>query len=219
VVSYNATTFYDRNRRLQGVFAAARDITERKLAEKQILELALHDSLTSLPNRRLLTERLGQTMLASQRSGRYSALMFMDLDNFKPINDTQGHFVGDLLLVEMALRISSCVRKVDIVARFGGDEFVVILSELHPSKSESISLAGAVAEKIRVELEKPYLLQFKQEGKAAVTLEHRCTSSIGVALFVNQDASQEDILKRADGAMYEAKEAGGNLIRFSAAII
>jgi diguanylate cyclase (GGDEF)-like protein/PAS domain S-box-containing protein len=217
VVSYNATTFYDRNRRLQGVFAAARDITERKLAEKQILELALHDSLTSLPNRRLLTDRLGQTMLASKRSSRYSALMFMDLDNFKPINDTQGHFVGDLLLVEMALRISSCVRKVDIVARFGGDEFVVILSELHEVKAEATTQAGAVAEKIRLRLEKPYVLQFKQEGKAQVTVEHCCTSSIGVAMFVNDDASQDDIIKRADVAMYQAKEAGGNLIRFSVA--
>jgi diguanylate cyclase (GGDEF)-like protein/PAS domain S-box-containing protein len=215
VVSYNATTFYDRNRRLQGVFAAARDITERKLAEKQILDLALHDSLTSLPNRRLLTERLRHTMQASKRSGRYSALMFMDLDNFKPINDRQGHFVGDLLLVEMALRISSCVRKVDIVARFGGDEFVVILSELHVDQAESIAQASAVAEKIRGKLEKPYVLQFKQEGKADVTVEHCCTSSIGVALFVNEDTSQDDILKRADVAMYQAKEAGGNQIRLS----
>lgn len=104
------------------------------------------------------------------------------------------------------------MRKVDIVARFGGDEFVVILSELHVDKAESISQAGAVAEKIRVKLEKPYVLQFKQDGKAQVTVEHCCTSSIGVALFVNQD----DILKRADVAMYQAKEAGGNLIRFSA---
>jgi diguanylate cyclase (GGDEF)-like protein len=141
--------------------------------------------------------------------------MFMDLDNFKPVNDMQGHFVGDLLLIEMARRISSCVREVDVVARFGGDEFVVILNELHVDKKESTAQAGIVAEKIRFKLETPYMLQLKQEGKAEVTVEHCCTSSIGVALFVNQDVSQDDILKRADMAMYQAKDAGGNLIRFS----
>ena len=130
VVSYNATTFYDRDRRLQGVFAAARDITERKQAEAQILNLALHDPLTLLPNRLLLNDRLSQILASSNRSARYGALMFLDLDKFKPINDMQGHHVGDLLLKEAARRINSCVREQDIVARFGGDEFVVALSDL-----------------------------------------------------------------------------------------
>jgi len=214
VVSYNATTFYDRDRRLQGVFAAARDITERKLAEKQILELALHDSLTGLPNRLLLTERLGLIMAASKRHKRYSALMFMDLDNFKPINDSHGHFVGDLLLVEVARRITSCIREVDIVSRFGGDEFVVILSELGVDKTESTAQSRILAEKLRSLLDKPYVLTYKQEGKTEVTVEHRCTTSIGVVLFNDHEGSQDDILKWADSAMYEAKEAGGNLIRY-----
>ena len=187
VVSYNATTFYDRDRRLQGVFAAARDITERKQAEELILNLASYDSLTRLPNRRLLNDRLGQTMAASKRSGRYGALMFLDLDNLKLLNDTHGHYVGDLLLMEVARRISSCVREVDTVARFGGDEFVVILSELDVDKTESTTQSGIVAEKLRAILAKPYVLKFKQEGKGETTLEHHCTSSIGVVLFLKHE--------------------------------
>ncbi|MCM2290006.1 MAG: PAS domain S-box protein, partial [Sulfuritalea sp.] len=214
VVSFNATTFYDRSRRLQGVFVAARDITERKEAEAQILNLALHDTLTGLPNRRLLNERLGHTMATGKRSGRYSALMFLDLDNFKTLNDTQGHYVGDLLLIEAARRIGSCVREVDVVARFGGDEFVVILNELDVDKTQSVAEARIVAEKLRAALDKPYLLKFKQEGKAESTVEHHCTISIGVVVFLDHEGSQDDILKWADAAMYQAKEAGRNLIRF-----
>lgn len=213
VVSYNATTFYDRNRRLQGVFAAARDITERKLAEKQILDLALHDALTHLPNRLLLTERLGQTMAASKRSGRFSALLFMDLDNFKPINDTHGHHVGDLLLIEVAQRITSCVRAVDVVARFGGDEFVVILSELALEPAQSTKQLLLVAEKLRAALDKPYVLTWQPEDQAAVSVEHRSTASIGAVLFQDNASSQEEVLKWADLAMYQAKEAGGNQTR------
>ena len=214
VVSYNATTFYDRDRRLQGVFASARDITERKLAEKQILDLALHDSLTRLPNRRLLNERLGQTMAASKRSGRYGALMFMDLDNFKSLNDTHGHFVGDLLLIEVARRIRHCVRVIDEVARFGGDEFVVILSELGLDLVGSTAQARIVAEKLRAALEKSYMLSYKPEGKSETTVEHHCTTSIGVVVFCDHEGSQDDLMKWADSAMYQAKEAGGNAIRF-----
>jgi diguanylate cyclase (GGDEF)-like protein/PAS domain S-box-containing protein len=214
VVSYNATTFYDRDRRLQGVFAAARDITERKQAEKQILTLAMHDALTQLPNRRLFDDRLSQAIAASKRSNRYGALIFLDLDKFKPLNDKQGHHVGDLLLVEAAHRISGCVREVDVVARFGGDEFAVILSDLDVDKTKSTTRCGVVAEKLRATLDKPYVLPFKQEGQVETTIEHHCTSSIGAILFVDNEASKEEIIKRADMAMYRAKEAGGNLIRF-----
>jgi diguanylate cyclase (GGDEF)-like protein/PAS domain S-box-containing protein len=217
VVSYNASTFYDRDRRLQGVFAAARDITERKQAEKQILNLALHDSLTRLPNRSLLLERLVQTMAASNRSGRYSALMFMDLDKFKLLNDTQGHQIGDLLLIEVAHRISSCVREVDVVARFGGDEFVVILSELDADQNGATEQARLVAEKIRVLLDKPFVLKYKHEGKTETSIGHHCTSSIGVVMFTNHNQNPADVLKWADAAMYQAKEAGGNSIQFYAA--
>ena len=214
VVSYNATTFYDRDRRLQGVFAAARDITERKQAEKQILTLALHDPLTQLPNRRLLDDRLTHTIAVSKRSHRYGALIFLDLDKFKPLNDQEGHHVGDLLLIEAAHRISRCVREVDVVARFGGDEFAVILSELDVDRAKSTARCGLVAEKLRAVLDKPYVLPFKREGKAETTIEHHCSSSIGVVLFVDDEAGKEEIIKRADMAMYRAKEAGGNLIRF-----
>jgi diguanylate cyclase (GGDEF)-like protein/PAS domain S-box-containing protein len=215
VVSYNASILYDRERKLQGVFGAARDITERKEAERQIVKLASHDSLTRLPNRRLLNDRLSQSMAVSKRSGRYCALMFLDLDNFKPLNDTHGHHVGDLLLIEVARRISSCVRQMDTVARFGGDEFVVLLVELDVSKTEAAKQAAIVAEKLRAILDKPYVLKLRQEGEAETTVEHHCTLSIGVALFLDHESSTEEIIKRADMAMYQAKVAGGNSVEFS----
>jgi diguanylate cyclase (GGDEF)-like protein/PAS domain S-box-containing protein len=214
VVSYNATTFYDRDRKLQGVFAAARDITERKLAEKQILDLALYDSLTRLPNRRLLSERLGQIMGTSKRSGRHSALMFLDLDNFKPLNDTYGHFMGDLLLVEVARRLSGCVRGVDVVARFGGDEFVIVLSEIGVNKAEATAQSRLIAEKLRANINRPYVLQSVEGNDTSSNVEHICTTSIGVAVFFDGDSNQDEILKWADAAMYKAKELGGNRIQF-----
>jgi len=140
--------------------------------------------------------------------------MFLDLDNFKPLNDTHGHSVGDLLLMEVARRIAHCVREMDTVARFGGDEFVVVLSELDEDKAESVSQAANVAEKIRTTLAEPYVLKIQPEGKAETTVDHHCTSSTGVVLLVNHEDSAEDILKWADMAMYQAKEAGRNQIRF-----
>jgi diguanylate cyclase (GGDEF)-like protein/PAS domain S-box-containing protein len=217
VVSYNATTFYDRNRKLQGVFAAARDITERKLAEKQILDLALYDSLTRLPNRRLLTERLGQIMGVSKRNNRHSALMFLDLDNFKPLNDAHGHLMGDLLLVEVAHRLAGCVRGVDVVARFGGDEFVVILNEIGANPAEATAQSRLTAEKLRTTLDKPYVLATQSGESAGKSVEHRCTASIGVVVFFDSDSHQDVILKWADAAMYKAKELGGNRIQFHTA--
>jgi diguanylate cyclase (GGDEF)-like protein/PAS domain S-box-containing protein len=191
------------------------DITDRKLAEDKIRNLAFYDALTQLPNRRLLYDRLTHAMVASKRSGRYCALMFLDLDNFKPINDTYGHVVGDSLLVEVAHRISGCVREMDTVARFGGDEFVVMLNELDAEKSESAAHAGIIAEKIRVALAAPYFLHYKRLGNAETTVEHHCTSSIGVMLFIDHEQHQDDILKGADQAMYKAKELGRNQIYFN----
>ena len=217
VVSYNATTFYDRDRKLQGVFAAARDITERKLAEKQILDLALYDALTRLPNRRLLTERLGQIKEVSKRSGRHSALMFLDLDNFKSLNDVYGHFMGDLLLVEVAHRLGGCVRTVDVVARFGGDEFIVVLSEMGANKAEATAQSRLIAEKLRAVLEKPYVLAYHQGDQREISVQHRCTASIGVVVFFDNESNQDEILKWADAAMYKAKEQGGNRIHFHSA--
>jgi diguanylate cyclase (GGDEF)-like protein/PAS domain S-box-containing protein len=190
------------------------DITERKQMEEQVRQMAFYDTLTQLPNRRLLNDRLSQTMAANKRSGCYGAVMFLDLDNFKPLNDTHGHEVGDLLLIEVANRLKACVREMDTVARFGGDEFVVIASELDTDQAESAAQAGIIAEKIRTALADPYRLTLTHEGKTDVSIEHRCTASIGVALFINHETSQDDILKWADMAMYRAKEAGRNAIRF-----
>jgi diguanylate cyclase (GGDEF)-like protein/PAS domain S-box-containing protein len=213
VVSYNASTYYDRDRRLEGVFVAARDITDYKRAEQQ-LRLALHDKLTGLPNRQLFIDRLQQNMAVSQRTRTYGALMFLDLDNFKQLNDTQGHNFGDLLLIEAAQRLKKCVREMDAVARFGGDEFVMMISPLNVDSAASIMQVGVVAEKIRSALAEPYVLTIMQDDKTAKIVEHSCTASIGVALFLGHHAKYEDIIKRADTAMYHAKEAGRNLVFF-----
>ncbi|MBI5439139.1 MAG: diguanylate cyclase [Nitrosomonadales bacterium] len=194
--------------------ATLHDITERKKAEEEISNLAFYDTLTQLPNRRMLNDRLCQTMAASKRSGCYGALMFLDLDNFKPLNDTHGHGAGDLLLIEAAHRIAGCVRETDTVARFGGDEFVVMLGELDVDKAESTTHASIVAEKIRTALSEPYLLAFRHEGEAEKTVEHRCAASIGVVLFIGHETGAEDIVKWADMAMYRAKEGGRNRVRF-----
>ncbi len=190
------------------------DISARKATEDVIKNMAFYDPLTQLPNRRLLDERLSQSLATSKRHGCYGALLFLDLDKFKPINDIYGHVVGDLLLIEMADRLNKCVRETDTVARFGGDEFVVILNELDVDKAKSTSQAEVVAEKIRLILSKPYLLTVRHEGKADTAVEHHCTTSIGVTLFINFEASHDDIFKRADMAMYQAKKTGPNLIRF-----
>ena len=180
----------------------------------QVRMLAFHDALTGLPNRRLLGDRLNQAISVSKRSGHYGALMFIDLDNFKPLNDLHGHETGDQLLLEVANRLQTCVRETDTVARFGGDEFVVLLSGLSPDWVESTRRAQEVAEKIRTSLAEPYSLNLKQEGKQPTKVEHRCTGSIGVALFLGQHSSAVEVLQWADMAMYQAKEAGRNLIRF-----
>jgi diguanylate cyclase (GGDEF)-like protein len=208
------TPIIDENGNVLGTTGFACDITERKKSEELIHQLAYYDALTQLPNRRLLKDRLGQAMAASARSGRYGALMFLDLDNFKPLNDTHGHEVGDLLLIEVARRITDGVREMDTVARFGGDEFVVMLSELHVDIAEATALANMVAEKIHSALADPYVLSVQRDGKADATVEHHCTASIGVVLFINHEATEEDILKWADLAMYQAKDEGRNLIRF-----
>jgi diguanylate cyclase (GGDEF)-like protein len=191
-----------------------RDITERKLIEDRMHQLAFFDTLTSLPNRSLLNDRLSQAMATSKRSGCNAALMFLDLDNFKPLNDAHGHAVGDMLLIEAASRLKGCVREIDTVARFGGDEFVVILTELDVNKVSATSQARRVAEKVLASLSIPYLLQVSKNGGLISTVEHHCTVSIGVAMFINHEYIQEDILKWADTAMYQAKENGRNQILF-----
>jgi diguanylate cyclase (GGDEF)-like protein len=140
--------------------------------------------------------------------------MFLDLDNFKPLNDQYGHKVGDMLLIEAADRLKKCIREMDTVARFGGDEFVVIISELAADKAGSINQATAVAEKIRLAISEPYRLRVILDEKPESTVEHHCTVTIGAALFIDQENGQDDILKWADTAMYEAKAAGRNRVQF-----
>ena len=205
---------WDEKQRPARMIGIHTDITERKEMEDQTRQLAFFDPLTQLPNRRLLNDRLSRAMATSKRSGRYCALMFTDLDNFKPLNDMHGHEVGDLLLIEVANRLNNCVREMDTVARFGGDEFVIMICELDTEKAGSAVQAGIVAEKIRIDLARPYLLTIAHEGVAEKTVEHHCSVSIGVTLFINHQATQGDILREADNAMYAAKEAGRNMIRF-----
>ena len=191
------------------------EVAERKLVEAQVRAMAFHDALTQLPNRHLLSDRMDQALAAAGRSGCYCALMFLDLDNFKPLNDTQGHEVGDCLLVEVAARLCSCVRQMDTVARFGGDEFVVMLSDLHTDQALSVVQANAIAEKIRALLAAPYLLTLAHAGQGDALVEHRCSASIGVVLFTGLNSNPADLLKAADAAMYHAKNTGGNAIRFA----
>jgi len=207
----------DRNAQgeIVGYHGITREITERKRLEEQVRQLAFHDTLTHLANRRLLVEHLDQTMSASKRSHRHGALLFLDLDNFKPLNDTHGHGVGDLLLIEVAERLKDCVREADTVARFGGDEFVVLLCELDTLQDEATTQAAAIAEKIRTRLAEPYVLQAAPSGPATGTIEHQCTASIGVAVFRGRDEDQNSVIDRADAAMYQAKEDGRNRIRFA----
>lgn len=190
------------------------DITDKKRSEDIIWSQANFDYLTDLPNRRMLSDRLNQALAASKRSLIHGALMFLDLDNFKPLNDSYGHGVGDLLLVEVARRLSKCVREADTVARFGGDEFVVLLGELHQDRTQATEQARVIAEKIRVGLAAPYRLTVIQTEQTSTMVEHQCHASIGVVVFVNQEASHDEILKFADAAMYQAKAAGRNVVQF-----
>jgi diguanylate cyclase (GGDEF)-like protein len=185
-----------------------------KLREDEIIQLAYFDSLTGLPNRRLLEDRLKQALAASKRNGTHGALMFLDLDNFKPLNDTYGHDVGDCLLIEVAKRLTACVREVDTTARFGGDEFVVMLSDLETDKAAATEHATRVAEKIRQSLSTPYQLPLTRFFDQVNVIEHHCSACIGVVLFLKQEFSPNGILKLADAAMYEAKARGRNAICF-----
>jgi diguanylate cyclase (GGDEF)-like protein/PAS domain S-box-containing protein len=190
------------------------DITERKQMEEFIRQQALYDPLTKLPNRRLLVDRLGLAMSTSKRTGSHGALLFLDLDNFKPLNDTHGHEAGDLLLIEVANRIRRCLRETDTVARLGGDEFVIVLAQLDIDKNISKQQAEMLAEKIRTELAKTYALELKGENGKVFIIEHHCTASIGVTLFIDERSFINDILKNADDAMYQAKNAGRNRVCF-----
>ncbi|MFM9912496.1 MAG: EAL domain-containing protein [Methylophilaceae bacterium] len=183
----------------------SRDISERKQAESDIHALAFYDSLTRTPNRRLLMDRLQQSMIASGRTNEHVGLLFIDLDNFKTLNDTKGHDVGDLLLIEIANRLQTCVRESDTVSRLGGDEFVVILNDLNTEVRQAVAQTELVGEKILTAIHRVCLLREE---------EYHSSASIGISLFSGHDISIEETLKRADTAMYQAKQAGRNTLRF-----
>ncbi len=180
------------------------DVTHRKRVEQEIERLAFHDPLTGLPNRRLLTDRLHHALSACARNHRRAALLFIDLDNFKSLNDTRGHDVGDLLLVEVARRLGGIVREIDTVARLGGDEFVVLIEDLDPSGDSAAAAARRVGEKIGEAVAQPHALRDDI---------HIATCSVGIRVF-EHGARVEDLLKHADTAMYAAKTAGRNTVRF-----
>ena len=187
------------------VLFMVQDITIRKQSEEEIHRLAFYDPLTQLPNRRLLGERLMQSMSMNSRSGKHGALMFIDLDNFKTLNDTQGHDVGDMLLKEVASRLQRNVREGDTVARLGGDEFVVALESLSCNEQEAATQAEMIAEKIRAELSLPYRLN---------SIGHYSSPSIGVSLYRGHQNNLDEVLKQADLAMYHAKTSGRNMVCF-----
>ena len=208
---------HDAKGKLVGFHGITRETTKRRQMEDQVRQLAFYDPLTKLPNRRLLTDRLNQAMAAGKRSGLCGAVLFLDLDNFKTLNDTHGHSAGDLLLVEVASRLCATVRNMDTVARMGGDEFVVMFREFEGDRAVARSRASAIAEKIRLRLAEPYLLELKDRQGSCTRTTHRCTASIGVVLFCGETATQEEIFMHADASMYQAKEAGRNQVRFHTA--
>jgi diguanylate cyclase (GGDEF)-like protein/PAS domain S-box-containing protein len=189
------------------ILSFIRDVSAAKADEEKIRNLAFYDTLTGLPNRRLLWERLRQALIASTRNGCKHALLFVDLDGFKSLNDTLGHHIGDLMLQETAQRIASCVREVDTVARLGGDEFVIILEDLSQIPEVAASQARTVGAKILAAIDRQYVLENR---------ECHTTSSMGITVFGNQSESTNEVLQQADIAMYQAKAAGRNTMFFFA---
>lgn len=185
--------------------AFLRDVSQRKAAEERINRLAFYDPLTTLPNRRLLRERVDRALLTGSRSGQRGALFFIDLDNFKVLNDTRGHALGDELLVQVAQRLTQCVRSTDTVARQGGDEFVIVLEALNADPDVAQQEAGRVAEKCRLSLERPFELSCG---------EFHVSGSFGAVVFQGKGLSRGELEQRADTAMYQAKLAGRNRVVF-----
>ena len=204
-LSINAFPEFDDEGTLRQIIVHFDDITARKQADEQIHHLAFFDDLTGLPNRRLLMDRLNSALATSARNKKYGAVLFIDLDRFKTINDVLGHDFGDLLLKEVAKRIQACVRRVDTVARLGGDEFVVVLLDLDEQTLVATQKTAMIADKIRQSLSSTY----KIKGN-----EQHSSPSIGVSMFYDNQDSAESLLRQADMAMYKAKDSGRNAFRF-----
>lgn len=194
------------------------DITERKKMEEEIRNMAYFDPLTALPNRRMLIDRLQHAMAGGARSGHYGALIYLDLDNFKPLNDTHGHAAGDLLLIEVAQRLLGCVRQTDTVARTGGDEFVVVLNDLSTDADTAAAECQRISAKILAALSAPYVLSLTHGASPAQVVEHHCSASVGATLFKGEALYWQDLMKKADAAMYQAKAAGRNRVQFDASL-
>ncbi len=201
----NITAVIGKDGRVTNYVGTFIDFTERKQAENEIHHLAYYDTLSQLPNRRLLLDRLRQAVATGARNRSGGALLFIDLDNFKTLNDTKGHGIGDMLLIETAKRLLACVREGDTVARFGGDEFVLLLEGLSDEPAVAAVQARGVGEKVLDVLTRPYIL----EGS-----EFHSSSSMGITLFINYRQELDELLKQADTAMYEAKKSGRNTLRF-----
>ena len=204
-VSISGAPIFNEEGVFTGYRGTGREITARKQAEADIERLAFYDSLTGLPNRRLLIDRLTQAVPSSARRGCYGALLFIDLDNFKVLNDTRGHHMGDELLKQVACRLTECVRAIDTVARLGGDEFVIMLEDLGTVEIDAAAQAEAIGKKILEAINKHFML-----GEQT----HHSSPSIGVTLFFDHQQSVEELLQRADLAMYQSKAAGRNTLRF-----
>ena len=204
-VNVKAQVYRDATGTPKQIRGTAQDITDRKVAANEIARLAMYDALTGLPNRRAATQKLEDAISASATTGRFGAVLYLDLDRFKVINDSYGHFHGDLILKETAQRLRYCVRYADSVSRLGGDEFVVIVEDMASTFKDATLKAGHLAEKIRAALIQPYDIN---------GLTHHSSSSIGVAILDGRNVNTELLLKQADMAMYQAKETGRNAVAF-----
>ncbi|MHB1075628.1 bifunctional diguanylate cyclase/phosphodiesterase [Thiobacillus sp.] len=205
IVEAHWTLLRDEQHMPDAILGINTDITERKAAEREIQYLAFYDHLTGLPNRQLLRDRLSHALAIDARLSQVGALLFIDVDNFKALNDTLGHAIGDLFLQQLAQRLQACLREGDTLARLGGDEFVIVLENLAAAPHEAAALAMVVGEKVLASFAPPFLLS---------EYVHHSTSSIGVTLFNDQPATQDELLQRADLAMYQAKAQGRNTLRF-----